>query len=49
MSGTLVTAWTAARNRLRDAGVETPAFDARRLIEAAASVTRTDILTDPSR
>ncbi|MGE0830595.1 MAG: class I SAM-dependent methyltransferase, partial [Hyphomonadaceae bacterium] len=29
--------------------METPAFDARLLIEAGAGVTRTDILTDPYR
>lgn len=46
---TLVSSWTAARDRLRDAGVETPAFDARLLVEAGAGVTRMDILTDPHR
>lgn len=49
MNDTLVSAWTAARNRLKEAGVETPAFDARLLIEAGAGVTRLDILTDPHR
>jgi release factor glutamine methyltransferase len=49
MSATLVSSWTAARDRLRAAGVDTPAFDARLLIEAAAGVSRMDILTDPHR
>src|SRR5215470_4834234 len=49
VSATLVSSWTAARDRLRAAGVGTPAFDARLLIEAAAGVSRMDILTDPHR
>jgi release factor glutamine methyltransferase len=49
MSDTLVSCWAEMRDRLRSAGVETPAFDARLLIEAAAGVSRTDILTDPHR
>ena len=46
---TLVGAWTAARKRLTDAGVDSPAIDARLLLEAAADVTRVDIVTDPHR
>ncbi|MBI1252585.1 MAG: peptide chain release factor N(5)-glutamine methyltransferase [Alphaproteobacteria bacterium] len=46
---TLVAAWTAARRALEAAGVDTPVFDARLLIEAGAGVNRLDILTDPHR
>ena len=46
---TLVSAWTAARRRLEAAGIDSPAIDARLMLEAAAEVTRTDILTDPHR
>ena len=46
---TLVKAWTAARDRLRSAGVDSPVIDARLLIEAAAGVSRTDLITDPYR
>jgi len=49
MTATLVSAWTAARKRLEAAGVESPAADARLLLEAAAGVARIDILTDPHR
>jgi release factor glutamine methyltransferase len=49
VNATLVSSWTEARDRLRAAGVETPAFDARLLIEAGAGVSRVDILTDPHR
>lgn len=49
MEDTLVAAWKAVRDRLREAGVETPAYDARLLLEAGAGVARTDILTDPYR
>lgn len=45
----LKTAWTSSRDRLKAAGVDSPAIDARLLLEAAASVTRTDIVTDPYR
>ncbi|MBI1188253.1 MAG: peptide chain release factor N(5)-glutamine methyltransferase [Alphaproteobacteria bacterium] len=45
----LVAAWKAARDRLREAGVDTPAYDARLLLEAGAGVARTEILTDPYR
>lgn len=49
MTLTLVKAWTAAKERLKDAGIEQPAIDARLLLEAAAGVTRTEIVTDPYR
>jgi release factor glutamine methyltransferase len=37
------------RTRLEAAGVETPVFDARLLLEAGAGVSRLDIVTDPRR
>jgi release factor glutamine methyltransferase len=46
---TLVQAWTAAQKRLKAAGVDSPAIDARLLLEAAAGVTRMDVITDPYR
>lgn len=46
---TLVKAWTSARQRLKNAGIESPVIDARLLLEAAAGVSRTDIVTDPYR
>lgn len=46
---TLVSAWTQTRNRLKAAGVASPVFDARLLVEAAFGVARLDILTDPHR
>ncbi len=46
---TLVGAWKAARERLKAAGVDQPAIDARLMLEAGAGVTRLDILTDPHR
>jgi release factor glutamine methyltransferase len=46
---TLVSAWTAGKRRLAAAGVDSPATDARLLVEAAASATRVDIITDPYR
>ncbi len=49
MSGTLVEAWTAARERLKAAGVDSPVMDARLLVEAATGTTRADIITDPRR
>jgi release factor glutamine methyltransferase len=49
MTLTLVKAWTAARDRLREAGIDQPVIDARLLVEAAANATRTDIITDPYR
>jgi release factor glutamine methyltransferase len=49
MTLTLVKAWTAAKQRLKDAGIDQPAIDARLMLEVAADVTRTDIITDPYR
>ena len=46
---TLVQAWTRSRERLKAAGVDSPAIDARLLLEAAADASRADILTDPYR
>jgi release factor glutamine methyltransferase len=46
---TLVQAWTGARARLQAAGIDSPAIDARLLVEAAAGATRADILADPHR
>ena len=46
---TLVQAWTAARERLKAARVDSPVIDARLLLEAAANASRTDIITDPYR
>lgn len=49
MSMTLVQAWTSARDRLKAARLDSPAIDARLLLEAASGATRMDILTDPYR
>jgi len=49
VSETLVSLWTDVRRRLEAAGVDTPVFDARLLLEAGAGVTRLDIVTDPRR
>ncbi len=46
---TLVKAWTGARDRLREAQVDSPVIDARLLVEAAVGVTRTELITDPYR
>lgn len=46
---TLVEAWKAAQVRLKAARIDSPAIDARLLLEAAAGVSRLDILTDPHR
>lgn len=46
---TLVEAWTAARDRLSAAGIDTPVLDARLLLEAATGATRADLLADPRR
>lgn len=46
---TLVKAWKAAQERLKSARIDSPAIDARLLLEAAAGVSRLDILTDPYR
>ena len=49
MTVALVEAWTAARDRLKAAGVDSPVMDARILVEAATGTTRADIITDPRR
>jgi release factor glutamine methyltransferase len=49
VSATLVSLWTDVRRRLEAAGVDTPVFDARLLVEAGAGVSRLDIVTDPRR
>ncbi|MBW8883068.1 MAG: peptide chain release factor N(5)-glutamine methyltransferase, partial [Asticcacaulis sp.] len=46
---TLVKAWKDAQNRLKAALIDSPAIDARLLLEAATGATRADILTDPYR
>jgi release factor glutamine methyltransferase len=46
---TLVTAWKTAQARLKAGRIDSPAIDARLLLEVAAGVSRTDILTDPHR
>ena len=45
----LVQAWKGARTRLEAAGITGPVIDARLLVEAAAEVTRVEIVTDPHR
>jgi release factor glutamine methyltransferase len=49
MTQTLVKAWKAAGERLKAARIDQPAIDARLLLEVAANVTRTEIITDPHR
>ena len=49
MTDTLVKAWTAARDRLKAAGIDSPVIDARLLVEAAASAQRVDLISDPHR
>jgi release factor glutamine methyltransferase len=49
MTVNLVQAWKGARARLEAAGVSGPVIDARLLVEAAAGVTRVEIVTDPHR
>ena len=46
---TLVGAWTGARKRLEAAGIDSPAIDARLLLEVAADVSRIHIVTEPHR
>jgi len=46
---TLVQAWKDSQTRLKAAGVDSPAIDARLLLEAAAGVTRVEVVTDPHR
>ena len=49
MTQTLLTAWKGAQARLKEGRIDSPSIDARLLLEAAAGVSRTDILTDPYR
>ncbi len=49
MTETLLTTWKAAQAKLKAGRIDSPSIDARLLLEAAAGVTRTDILTDPYR
>ncbi|MFC0634531.1 peptide chain release factor N(5)-glutamine methyltransferase [Brevundimonas balnearis] len=49
MSETLLTAWKAAQGRLKTGRIDSPAIDARLLLEAATGASRLDILTDPYR
>lgn len=46
---TLVSAWKSAQTRLKAARLDSPAIDARLLLEAAADASRADILTNPYR
>ena len=46
---TLLEAWKTAQGRLAQAKVDSPAIDARLLLEAATGVTRLEIVTDPHR
>jgi len=46
---TLVSAWKAAQGQLKAAHIDSPAIDARLLLEAATGASRLDILTDPHR
>ena len=48
-TATLVQAWKTAQTRLKAARLDSPAIDARLLLEAATGASRTDILTDPYR
>ena len=48
-SNTLLTAWKAAQAKLKTGRIDSPAIDARLLLEAAAGASRMDILTDPYR
>ena len=48
-SPTLVAAWKAAQGALKAARIDSPAIDARLLLEAASGASRLDILTDPHR
>jgi release factor glutamine methyltransferase len=46
---TLLSAWKGAQEQLKAGRIDSPSIDARLLLEAAAGVSRTDILTDPYR
>ena len=45
----LVSAWKAAQEQLKTARIDSPAIDARLLVEAATEASRLEILTDPHR
>lgn len=49
MTDTLVTTWKAAQARLKAARIDSPAIDARLLLEAATGASRLNILTEPYR
>lgn len=49
MTQTLLSAWKGAQERLKSGRIDSPSIDARLLLEVAAGVSRTDILTDPYR
>lgn len=46
---TLVKAWKAGRERLEAIGIDQPAIDARLMLEAAAGISRLEIVTEPYR
>jgi release factor glutamine methyltransferase len=48
-SPTLLTAWKSAQTSLKAQKIDSPAIDARLLLEAATGCSRLDILTDPYR
>ena len=48
-AATLLTVWKSAQAKLKAGRIESPAIDARLLLEAAADASRMDILTDPYR
>lgn len=45
----LVTAWKTATATLKAVGVDQPSIDANLMLQAAAGITRADVLTDPYR
>ncbi len=49
MTVNLLQAWQGAKGRLEAVGLDSPVIDARLLVEAAAEVTRADIVADPYR
>ena len=49
MTDTLVATWKAAQAQLKAARIDSPAIDARLLLEAATGASRLDILTEPYR
>ena len=49
MTLNLLQAWQGAKGRLEAARLDSPVIDARLLVEAAAEVTRADIVADPYR